>query len=163
MASGLPAFATVATPVPEDFELLGTATILPYEDGAGAVELWVTPIAGTPVRPGRDRDVFERLSVRLRGLLRPRMTSFGTGRCFHALNRRIWELREEMDLLSRFCRHRRSHARHRSLNRFHRPQTYRGAWWQAERLQGSCGRIRTFVLPPPRGRAGITQRLQNSP
>ncbi|MFO1458169.1 MAG: protein O-GlcNAcase [Verrucomicrobiota bacterium] len=139
IAEWLPAFATVATPVSrEDLELLGDCYYLPYEDGAGAVELWrvTRRLLGSPREAwGGDRDVFERLSVRLRDCC-VRMTELRNRPLFHALNRRIWELREEMDLLSRFVRHRSDPTLDTVPfeSDFHRPQTYRGGL--VARLQG---------------------------
>lgn len=49
---------------------------------------------------------------------------------FYALSRRIWELREELDLLEKFIKFRSSpeHANRPFHSDFHLPKTYRGGF-----------------------------------
>jgi hypothetical protein len=64
---------------------------------------------------------------------------------FHACHRRVWELREELDLIDRWWAHRidPSRAGKPFESDFHRPKTYRG---------GFVPRLQSFLRLLPDGR-----------
>ena len=87
MAEWAPSFATVRGTVSlEDLVLFGDCYYLPYEQG--------------PEAQGLHRDACR---TRLRGVCTA-LTELRDRPLFHALSRRIWELREQLDLLDRFLR-----------------------------------------------------------
>jgi hypothetical protein len=63
---------------------------------------------------------------------------------FHAFHRRVWELREELDLIDRWWSHQIDPARAGTPfeSDFHRPKTYRG---------GFVVRLQSFLNPQPDG------------
>lgn len=168
MAEWLPTFGTVASPIPlEDLVLLGDCYYLPYEDGDGAVELWTVTrrlLSKPRTEWGPDRETFESLSSRLREVC-IRVTELRRRSLFHALNRRIWELREELDLLARFVRHRSDPALDAVPfeSDFHQPQTYRGGL--VARLQGllQAHADGSFTPSPEATAAGHSGDSPNSP
>ena len=127
----LPHFATVGRPVTlEDLTLLADSYYLPYEEGPEAEALWglARRILSTPPDQwGAEADLFERRAGQLRECC-VRMTELRNRSLFQALSRRIWELREELDLLGRYVRHHadRTRAAVPFGSDFHLPLTYRG-------------------------------------
>ena len=105
MAAWLPAFATWGEPIGlDDLILFGDAFYLPYEEGAEAARLLACArrLVSRPVSAWKDdRDIFNAMAARLRRTC-ARLTELRDRPLFHALSRRVWELREEMDLLERF-------------------------------------------------------------
>ena len=105
MEEWLPQFETVGQPVAlEDLVLLGDCYYLPCEEGPEAEALYRRAchlLASDPNAWGDDASAFRRQSSRLREFC-ARMTELRHRPLFHALSRRIWELREELDLLERY-------------------------------------------------------------
>ena len=133
MAEWLPHFATVHEPVSlEDLVLLGDCYYLPFEEGAEAEVFFQRARALIPTGPAPEADAagtFLAQSTRLRELC-TRLTELRNRPLFYALSRRIWELREELDLLERYVTStgagQASDAECRSD--FHLPATYRGGF-----------------------------------
>ncbi len=163
MAEWLPYFATaVGQPVTlEDLILFGDCYYLPYEQGPEAEALYQCIRNMLATAPGGDKAAAARNHMaRLRNFC-ARMTELRQRPLFYALSRRIWELREELDLLER-------HLEFKSVNGvpaaafssdFHQPGTYRGGMVPAlQRLleQQPDG---TFS-PAPRG---IVQKIPTDP
>ncbi len=127
-------FVTASVPVTsEDLVLLGDCYYLPHAEGPEAEKLYQqarTLLASDPVGWGQDALAFRRQAGRLREIC-ARMTDLRHRPLFHALSRRLWELREEMDLLERVVGQGISGDPWRSD--FHLPGTYRGGL--AVRLQ----------------------------
>jgi protein O-GlcNAcase/histone acetyltransferase len=147
MAEWLPRFATIGQPVTlEDVVLLGDCYYLPHEEGPEAEALYRRVrnlLVGNPIDRGVEVAAFHRQSSRLREFCL-RLTELRHRPLFHALSRRIWELREELDLLERCvtandngnspvkpCR-----------SDFHLPGTYRG---------GMVPRLQRLLVPHPDG------------
>lgn len=103
---------------------------LPYEEGPEAVELrrMLQELLCRP--PGTWGVDVNRVSDRATQLQEAcvRMTELRNRPLFHALSRRIWELREELDLLGRYLRHRADPGLVAApfQSDFHQPLTYRG-------------------------------------
>lgn len=99
-----PRFATVGAPVAlEDLILLGDCFYLPHEEGPEAEKLYQTARAVLASPPTARRDqaaAFGQQAARLRACC-ARMTELRDRRLFYALSRRVWELREELELLER--------------------------------------------------------------
>jgi protein O-GlcNAcase/histone acetyltransferase len=131
MREWLPVFATTGTPTAlEDLILLGDCYYLPHEEGPGAEALHARA-AALLSRPcaewGEDAAAFLQVAARLRELCTT-LTTLVHRPLFHALGRRIWDLREELDLLEKFVRARLAAGRDDVPFRsdFHLPGTYRG-------------------------------------
>jgi protein O-GlcNAcase / histone acetyltransferase len=126
-------FETINGPIPlDDVILLGDCYYLPYEDGPEADTLYqqARQVIGLMTGGGhvraegwqeeaarfRDRaNHLRQLCVRLAELRRRPL--------FHALSRRVWDLKEELDLLDRYT----GALGHPTFTSdFHRPGTYRG-------------------------------------
>ncbi|MSU25098.1 MAG: hypothetical protein EXS32_14925 [Opitutus sp.] len=131
MAEWWPRFATGGQPVPlEDLVLLGDCYYLPFEEGAGAEVFFQRAralLATDPAEWGEAAGKFLAQSARLRELC-ARLTELRDRPLFYALSRRIWELREELDLLERYVTARRENKSSAAALRsdFHLPGTYRG-------------------------------------
>ena len=133
MQDWLPCFATVGQPVTlEDLILLGDCYYLPHEEGPEAEALYERArrlLAGNPAEWGDQPVAFRQQSTRLRELC-VRLTEIRQRPLFYALSRRIWELREELDLLERyvgFMSENPDSSGDGSFNSdFHLPGTYRG-------------------------------------
>ncbi|MBI4663746.1 MAG: beta-N-acetylglucosaminidase domain-containing protein [Verrucomicrobia bacterium] len=136
----LPRFATIGQPVTlEDLILFGDCYYLPHEEGPEAEELCglaQTLLDRDPAEWGDGASALRRLAARLREFC-VRMTELRQRPLFHALSRRIWELREELDLLERYVEFKSEHpgtSGDASFNSdFHLAGTYRGG--MAARLQ----------------------------
>src|SRR5207245_57761 len=125
----LPRFATIGKPVTlEGLTLFGDCYYLPHEEGPEAEALykrvrdlltrnphdWHGQLAGFRQQVGRLREFCARLTeLRHRPL-------------FYALSRRIWELREELDLLNGYVEFKfdRNHRQAPYSSDFHLPGTY---------------------------------------
>jgi len=105
MREWLPRFATISQPVTlEDLILFGDCYYLPYEEGPEAESLFERArslLAENPANWGEKAPAFRQQATRLRQFC-ARMTELQHRPLFYALSRRIWELREEFDLLERY-------------------------------------------------------------
>jgi protein O-GlcNAcase/histone acetyltransferase len=113
----------------EDLVLLGDCYYLPHEEGAEAVSI-IRSLDALLVRPpeqwGDRADKFRQLAGRLRTVC-AQMADLRNRPLFYALSRRIWELREEMDLLDRYIQVMSTGGHEAQCGSdFHLPQTYRG-------------------------------------
>ena len=128
-----PHFATVGAPLDfADLVTFADAFYLPYEDGpeADALARDIARCLGSSRIP----DDPESLAVRAR-MLRlkefcARLVDLIDRGLFHACHRRVWELREELDLIDRWWAHRidPTRAGRPFESDFHRPKTYRGGF-----------------------------------
>jgi protein O-GlcNAcase/histone acetyltransferase len=131
MEEWLPSFTTVAQPIAlDDFVLFGDCYYLPYEEGPEAEALYHHArelLSPDREERGDDAAAFRRQASRLRELC-DRMTQLRHRPLFYALSRRIWELREELDLFAGYVEFRSATATpdipFRSPS--HNPGTYRG-------------------------------------
>lgn len=135
----LPKFETVHRPMDfADLVLLADCHYLPQAEGPEAQRLF-RDIAGLlaldPLDWGEDAARVRSQVVRLRDIC-ARMAELKCRPLFHALSRRVWDLREEMDLLDRYIGFALEPAnRGRPFHSdFHLTQTYRGGL--VRRLQG---------------------------
>lgn len=119
MREWLEQFATIGEPVTlEDLILLGDCYYLPYEEGPEAEALYQR--AKTLLAGKSTHDAFRQESSRLREFC-GRLAALRNRPLFYALSRRIWELREELDLLERCVGTKQPWTSHSHL-----PGTYRG-------------------------------------
>jgi protein O-GlcNAcase / histone acetyltransferase len=131
MKEWLPHFATVGQPVTlEDLILFGDCYYLPHEEGPEAEALFERAwrlVTQDPAEWGDDLTAFRRQAARLREFC-TRMTELRERDLFYALSRRIWELREELDLLDRYVEAKLAGgATHAACHSdAHLPGTYRG-------------------------------------
>ena len=108
MREWLPRFATVGDAILfEDLVLFGDCYYLPHEEGPEAEGLYeVVRVCVNSVSEGRapssPKKLLQSIS-RLRTFC-ARMTELRDRSLFYALSRRVWELREELDLLEQFIR-----------------------------------------------------------
>jgi protein O-GlcNAcase/histone acetyltransferase len=101
----LSCFATTGRPIDlEDLVLFCDCYYLPYEDGPEAEALYARAHALLSKDPAEWGDAAAEFRRRAAGLkdLCVRMTELCQRPLFHALCRRVWELREELDLLERY-------------------------------------------------------------
>jgi protein O-GlcNAcase/histone acetyltransferase len=156
-----PSFETVHGPIAfDDLVLLADCYYLPYREGPRAEAL----LAGaghalTDTAPSwRDRAESSLADLtRLRDVC-SRLATLKDRALFHALSRRIWDLREELDLLVRGieARLRAPDGRVAFTSDFHQPRTYRGgtaARLQRLLVQHADG---TFAVAPP-GSAALAE------
>ena len=142
-----PRFATVGVPLSfEDLVTFADCFYLPYQEGpeADALAQAIARCLSSPRRP----DDPESLAVRAR-MLRlkdfcARLVDLKDRGLFHAFHRRVWELREELDLIDRWWSHQIDPARAGTPfeSDFHQPKTYRG---------GFVVRLQSFLKPQPDG------------
>ncbi len=130
MQEWLPCFAVAGqVPALEDLVLLGDCYYLPYEQGPEAEALYTqvrTAISGSPSPGGEQIAGLRSLLARLRTLC-SRMAELECRPLFYALSRRVWELREELDLLERYLEFiSKGGPATAFTSDFHLPGTYRG-------------------------------------
>ena len=121
-------FDTITGPIPQDdVILLGDCYYLPYEDGPEATALYqqaselLARMADGNHRPD-EAARFRQRAGHLRQLC-VRLAELRRRPLFHALSRRVWDLKEELDLLDKFV----AASGHPTFTSdFHRPGTYRG-------------------------------------
>ena len=105
MEEWLPAFTTCGRDVTlADLILFGDCYYLPHEDGAEGVAFYQAArdlLVRHPSDWGGQAAAFRAEASRLRDFC-ARMPELRDRRLFHALSRRVWELREELDLLNRY-------------------------------------------------------------
>ena len=166
MAEWLPRFRTSGPDMTlDDLVLLGDCYYLPYEEGPAAVALLESArrlLASDPSGWGEAAAEFQQRAGRLRDVC-ARVAELHDRPLFHALGRRAWELREEMDLLLGYVRGKREHPDVPFRSSFHLPGTYRGGL--VVQLQQLLAQRRdgTFVsaaghhpaCPSPAPRSGI--------
>jgi protein O-GlcNAcase/histone acetyltransferase len=146
MAEWHPSFATVGQPVSlADLVLFGDCYYLPHENGPEAEKLYKAiraSIAGAPARKGR-RLLFPVAANRLHAFC-VRMTELRHRPLFHALSRRIWDLREELALLESYAGLKSAGraARESFRSDFHLSGTYRG---------GMVSRLQELLVQCPDG------------
>lgn len=129
----LPRFATTGTPLSlADLTLLSDCHYLPYETGPEAEALF-RRIHALLRRPacewGADAMPLRGEITRLRDLC-GRLPELLDRPLFYALGRRVWELREELDLLDRYIAFKLAHPAPdtRCGSDFHLPETFRGSY-----------------------------------
>jgi len=158
----LPKFETVHQPMSiEDLTLLADCYYLPHQDGREASELFgqiAALLARHPSEWGPEADSVRRLVQRLRDIC-ARLAELKCRPLFHALSRRVWELREEMDLLDRYFGFVAdpANAGRAFHSDFHLTETYRGGLvprLQALLVQSPDGSIRPRDLSGVKGGAG---------
>lgn len=105
----LPTFATIGEAVAlEDLVLFGDCNYLPHEDGPDGEALLACArrlVSRDPTAWGEDRATFRRQAARLQEFC-VRITELRHRPLFHALFRRIWALRETLDLMERYLKSR---------------------------------------------------------
>lgn len=132
-------FAVTGEPLRfEDFVLFADCFYLPYEEGAEAAALFHLArkvLLMKPVDWGSEARQLHGLVLRLRQLCAD-LANLIDRPLFNALFRRVWELREEMDLLDRYLGFHLAHPDPPGEFRsdFHLAETYRGGL--VARLQG---------------------------
>ena len=151
-------FATVGRPLElSDLVLLGDCYYLPFAEGPEAEALYerIRGLLGSdPAGWGEQAGEVRRQVVRLREVC-ARLAELRGRPLFHALSRRLWELREEMDLLERFLQFHSEKRLPSDLfhSDFHLPGTYRGG--MAARLQSLLAVQPDGSLRPSDGAAAI--------
>jgi protein O-GlcNAcase / histone acetyltransferase len=138
-------FETINGPIPlDDVMLLGDCYYLPYEDGPEADALYqqARHVISGLVDRGRPGE-WEQAAARFReraGHLRQlcvRLAELRRRPLFHALSRRVWDLKEELDLLDRYA----GASGHPTFTSdYHRPGTYRG---------GLVAKLQRLLVPQP--------------
>jgi protein O-GlcNAcase/histone acetyltransferase len=105
MHDWLPWFATVGRPIVlEDFILFGDCYYLPHEDGPEGEAVYECArglVAGDSAKWDDDAATFRQRANRLREVC-VQITELRHRPLFHALSRRIWDLREQLDLVERY-------------------------------------------------------------
>ena len=133
MREWLPHFATVGAAVNlPDLLFFGDSYYLPHEEGSEAEQFFAlarTLLSAPPTEWGEAAATFRHQASRLREFC-TRMTELRNRPLFYALSRRIWELREELDLLDRYIAFKSDPANHSTsfTSDFHQPGTYRGGF-----------------------------------
>ncbi len=147
MGEWLPTFATSGPPLAlDDLILLGDCYYLPHEDGAEASALFEAArdlLTRHPATWGDAAAAFRKRIGRLREFCF-RLTELRHRPLFYALNRRVWELREELDLLDRYVAFKSVSGNHDAPYHpdSHLPGTYRG---------GMVARLQRLLLPQADG------------
>jgi len=150
MREWLPRFATIGPPVTlEDLVLFGDCYYLPHEEGPEAETLYEharSLLARNPPEWGEAVAILQRGAKRLEEFC-VRMTELQHRPLFYALSRRVWELREELDLLERYVAFKSSGgvANQAGHAEFHLPATYRGG--MVARLQRLLFQQAVFTGP----------------
>jgi hypothetical protein len=129
MREWLPCFATAGEPISfEDLILFGDCYYLPHEEGPEANALYdlakSLTLDSRPSTLDNARAFLERVA-RLRTFC-TRMSELRDRSLFYALSRRVWELREELDLLEQFVRFKCEVKGGALRSDSHLPGTYRG-------------------------------------
>ena len=145
MREWLPAFDSVGRTLTfDELVLLGDCYYLPYEDGAGADAFFRGARALLERPPGEwgsDALQVRAEAARLRDLC-VKLTELRLRPLFHALSRRIWDLREEVDLLDRYVAMKSEDPAARARSDFHLPGTFRG---------GFVARLQRLLMMKPDG------------
>jgi hypothetical protein len=146
-------FETVSGPVHEDdLRLFGDCFYLPHEEGPGAETLQRRLrdlLSCQPAGWGDEAAALHEDVARLRAFC-ARLADLRDRRLFHALSRRVWDLREELDLLERYLQVKAADPGAAVRSDFHLPGTYRG---------GMTARLQALLAQQPDGTfvpAGVT-------
>jgi len=136
MQEWLPSFETTSNPISiEDLILFGDCYYLPYEEGPEAETLYGclrALLSSDPVDWGdRTQTFHQRASQLLRCCTR--IADLRHRPLFYALSRRVWELREELDLLEKYVGFKSQHPNGSFGSDFHLPMSYRSG--MVSRLQ----------------------------
>lgn len=125
----LPCFTTINGPGSfEDLVLFGDCYYLPYEEGPEAEALFHDAralLTEQPQATDTRTTAFRHRAHRLREFCM-RLADLHDRRLFYALSRRIWELREELDLLEHYVEFKATRPGGAFRSAFHLPGTYRG-------------------------------------
>ncbi len=152
LAEWLPHFATVGPPIRfEDLRLFADCYYLPHEEGPEAQALYELAKSLVTTREMISRteaETFRATARRLRDFC-VRMTELRDRSLFYALSRRIWDLREELDLLLGFIdwKAQRTDPNERCHSDFHLPGTFRG---------GMVARLQSLLAQQEDGSIGPT-------
>jgi protein O-GlcNAcase/histone acetyltransferase len=145
MREWLACFETIGQPVTlEDLILFGDCYYLPHEEGPEAEALFENVrnlLAANPAEWGERALSFQQQAIRVRDFC-VRMTELRQRPLFHALSRRVWELREELDLLLGCVRLKAESPDAVLRSDFHLPGTYRG---------GMVARLQRLLVQQPDG------------
>jgi protein O-GlcNAcase/histone acetyltransferase len=129
MAEWLSSFTVAGTGIArEDLVLLGDCYYLPHQQGMEAEALYESArqlLASSPSTWAGNLDAFRNPAIRLRNLC-AQLAELRDRPLFHALSRRIWELREELDLLLAYVQFKEQNPEAECRSDFHLPGTYRG-------------------------------------
>jgi protein O-GlcNAcase/histone acetyltransferase len=129
MAGWLPSFKTAGPAIAlEDLVLLGDCYYLPYEEGPEAEVFYESArrlFAADPAEWTKQLAAFREPAMRLRSVC-AQLAELRERPLFYALSRRIWELREEMDLMLNCARLKEENPAAACRCDFHLPGTYRG-------------------------------------
>ena len=143
-----------------EVQLLADAFYWPHSEGPSAETLYESARALLAVPPeawGDDAEAFCSAAQRLREVC-ARIAELRNRPLFYALSRRVWELREELDLLENSIRRRRDPAQRSQpwASDFHLPRLYRG---------GLTARLQRLIRQNPDGTfaAAVTPEPQLSP
>jgi protein O-GlcNAcase/histone acetyltransferase len=159
MREWLPRFATIGQPLTlDDLILFGDCYYLPHEEGPEAESLFNCTrslLARNPAEWGEEAAAFRQQAARLREFC-ARMTELRQRPLFYALSRRVWELREELDLLDRYVEFtsRGGPTNAACRSDFHLPGTYRG---------GMVPRLQRLLLQQPDGTFTPARPNANTP
>ena len=129
LRSWLPRFTTAAGPLPiDDLILLTDCFYLPHEDGPEAADL-LSQLRSTLSKEPCDSSRALQPAKRLRDFC-VRLPELLDRSLFHALSRRIWDLREELDLLIKYMEFKNDLVNRIDPFRsdFHLPHTFRGGF-----------------------------------
>jgi protein O-GlcNAcase/histone acetyltransferase len=147
MRAWLPGFATCGQPINlDDLILFGDCYYLPQEEGPEAEALYQgarDSLARHPRAGEGQNSAFRTRATRLREFCL-RASELKERRLFYALSRRLWDLREELDLLEHYVEFK-SANEHQEISfrsDFHLPGTYRG---------GIVARLQRLLVQQPDG------------
>ncbi len=131
MQEWLPCFETTGQTVTlEDLILFGDCYYLPYEEGPEARSLYcqARDLLSRPLSAWGDQAATVRARAKGMKEFCFRLTELRDRSLFYSLWRRLWELREEMDLLERYIAQKAEHGQEAPTvqSDFHLPGTFRG-------------------------------------
>jgi protein O-GlcNAcase/histone acetyltransferase len=125
----LPRFATLAAPASyEDLRLFGDCFYLPHEEGPEAEMMHDQARQLLSRHPSEWHGVeaaFCETATRLRHFC-AKLADVSDRALFNAIHRRIWDLREELDLLLGYVRMKKENPHATCQSDYHLPGTYRG-------------------------------------
>ena len=156
MEAWLPSFATIGRAIAlEDLILFGDCYYLPHEEGVEAVALLERAgslLGRPPADWGDEVTAFREQARRLRDFC-ARVTELRDRPLFHALSRRVWELREELDLFDRYVKQAQAAAAEGSpVSSVHLERTNRG---------GMVARLQRLLAQRPDGPFGPGEAVKN--
>lgn len=125
-----PRFETVLRAIPfEDFVLFCDCFYLPFSDGDEAQKFLheAERIVQGHALDAEEIELFLHQCRRLKDVC-VKIPELKNRALFHALSRRIWDLREELDLLEKVVAHSAEYSTHSFLSDFHLSGTFRGGY-----------------------------------